>query len=231
MKTMTAKHIKEMARALGADLCGIAPVERFEDAPEGFKPKDIFSDTQAVVVLAKRFPEGAISSASPVPYTFASETILREVFRVTCEFALRLQDAGATAVPIPSEPYEYWDADAKEGKGILSLRHAGYLAGLGVRGKNTLLTNDVFGNRITLGALLIDAALEGDPIARYTFCSEKCNLCIEHCPGKALGRKNVIQKFCRQKSNVTTGKGYSLYTCHVCRSVCPSGNGIRKTKG
>jgi len=86
MKTMTAKHIKEMARALGADLCGIAPVERFEDAPEGFRPKDIFSDTQAVVVLAKRFPEGAISSASPVPYTFASETILREVFRVTCEF-------------------------------------------------------------------------------------------------------------------------------------------------
>ena len=227
MKTMTAEQFKEMAKALDTDLCGIASVDRFEEAPEGFRPQNIFSETKSVIVLAKRFPEGVFSSKSPVPYTFACEVILREVFRITCEFALKLQDAGITAVPIPSEPYEYWDSDAKEGKGILSLRHAGYLAGLGVLGKNMLLTNDIYGNRITLGALLVDTALKGDPIAQYAFCSDDCRLCVEKCPGKALGGASVVQKLCREKSQLTTAKGYALYTCNVCRSICPSGKGVR----
>jgi epoxyqueuosine reductase QueG len=226
MKKMTAKRLKSMAKNLGADLCGIAPVERFKDAPQGFGPRDIFSGTRSVVVLAKRFPEGAFYSASPVPYTFASETILHEVFRLTCRLSLDLQDAGVIAVPIPSEPYEYWDADAKEGKGILSLKHAGYMAGLGVMGKNTLLTNDVFGNRITIGAMLLDEALDEDPIARYMFCSGKCSLCVDNCPGKALDGSRVIQKNCREKSIVTTLKGYTLETCHACRGNCPGGRGI-----
>jgi epoxyqueuosine reductase len=229
MKTMTAKKVKDMAKSLGADLCGIAPVERFIDAPEGFRPKDLFTDVKSVVVLAKRFPESAFSSTSHVPYTFAADTILQEVFRITCELALSLQDEGIIAVPIPSEPYEYWDAETKQGKGILSLKHAGYMAGLGVMGKNTLLTNNLFGNRITLGALLVDATLKGDPLAQYTFCSDTCNLCAGNCPAKALDGTKVIQKLCRENSTVTTTKGYSLYTCHICRSICPSGKGIKRT--
>lgn len=163
MEKVTAEQLKEMAKAMGADLCGIAPVGRFEEAPEGFRPQNIFPETKSVIVLAKRFPEGTFSFQSFVTYTFACEVILREVFRITCELALKLQYLSITAVPIPSEPYEYWDSDAKEGKGILSLRHAGYLAGLGVLGKNTLLTNDIYGNRITLGALLMDMPLREDP--------------------------------------------------------------------
>ena len=64
----------------------------------------------------------------------------------------------------------------------------------------------MFGNRITLGALLLDEALDEDPIARYTFCSRKCSLCVEECPGKALDGSKVIQKNCREKSIITTLK-------------------------
>ena len=35
---ITNKEVKEIAYSLGADLCGIAPVERFKDAPTGFHP-------------------------------------------------------------------------------------------------------------------------------------------------------------------------------------------------
>lgn len=222
---MKADDVKQTARSLGADLCGIAPVARFAHAPAGFKPQDIFPGTQAVIVIAKRFPEGVFAAPHPVPYTFACDRVLQEVLRLSCELALRLQDAGFTAVPIPSEPYLYWDDEHKEGRGILSLRHAGYLAGLGVLGRNTLLINERYGNRITLGALLVDAVLEADPIAEYQFCSEDCHLCIARCPVHALNGTTVRQKSCRAHAQTVTTKGYALYTCRTCRAICPHGRG------
>jgi len=227
---MNAKTIKSLAIKVGADLCGIAPIERFREAPEGFKPTDIYPSTQSVFVFAKRVPQAALLSRSPVPYKFVSDVILDEVLRITCDLSLRLQDLGVTAVPIPSEPYEYWDAEKKEGKGILSLKHAGHLAGLGIMGKNTLLTNKKLGNRITLGALLLNVSLKGDPIAKYQICKEDCNACITRCPANALDGKSVVQKLCREKSQLTTPKGYSLYVCNACRTVCPSGEGVRKKR-
>ena len=118
---MRAVTLKRLSLKLGADLCGIAPVERFHNAPAGFRPSDIFSSAKSVVVIAKRVPEAALASSSPIPYTFATDVILGEVFRITCELSLRLQETGIMAVPIPSEPYEHWNVEKKEGRGILSL--------------------------------------------------------------------------------------------------------------
>lgn len=36
--SLLAKEIKKMIMDSGADLCGIASVERFDDAPSGFHP-------------------------------------------------------------------------------------------------------------------------------------------------------------------------------------------------
>ena len=225
---ITSHLIKKMARDLGADLCGIAPVERFKDAPRGFRPSDIFKQARSVVVIAKRLPDSALLSENPVPYTFACHVTLEAVHQMICQLALSFQEMGVMAMPIPSEPYLYWDEKRREGRGILSLKHAGYLAGLGVLGRNTLLTNDNLGNRITLGALLLNAPLPGDPIARYTLCSNDCQACIKACPAKALDGKTVTQKLCRKVSQLTTKKGYALYGCNRCRVVCPRGNGSKQ---
>ena len=228
---MNAKMVKSLAVKAGIDLCGIAPVERFREAPEGFRPTDIYPSAKSVLVFPKRVPQAALLSRSPVPYKFASDVVLDKVFRVTYGLSLRLQDLGVAAVPIPSEPYEYWDVEKKEGRGILSLKHAGYLAGLGIVGRKTLLTNNKLGNRITLGALLLNVPLKGDPIAKYRICKEDCNACITSCPAKALDGKSVVQKLCREKSQLTTPKGYSLYVCNACRTVCPSGEGSKRKMG
>jgi epoxyqueuosine reductase len=225
---ITPHIIKKMARHSGADLCGIAPVERFKDAPRGFRPSDIFKQTRSVVVIAKRVPDSAFLSENPVPYTFACDVTLEAVNQMICQIALNLQEMRVVAVPIPSEPYLHWDEKRREGRGILSLKHAGHLAGLGVLGRNTLLTNDTFGNRMTLGALLLNIPLPGDPIAKYTLCSDACRACIKACPAKALDGKTVVQKLCRKVSQVTTKKGYALYACNKCRAVCPRGNGAKQ---
>ena len=222
---INATQLKGLAREAGADLCGIAPVQRFSGAPEGFRPSDIFPDAKSVVVVARRLPGGVFFSPNPVPYTFACDAAVQTVSGLISNLAVRLEDHGVTAVPVPSEPYVYWDEERREGKGILSLKHAGRLAGLGTMGKNTLLTNDVFGNRITLGALLLDADLEGDAVGDFDLGCDECGACIDSCPSGALDGVCADQKRCRGASVTVTKKGYTLYTCRACRSVCPKGTG------
>lgn len=221
--------IKKVAFGLGAQLCGIAPIERFSGAPSGFHPNNIFSETKSVIVLAKLFPEGAFQANSLVPYTATNDVLLNEVIQITCNLCNALErNDGLTAVPIPSEPYEYWDDEKKEGKGILSLKHAGYLAGLGSIGRNSLLANQEYGNRLVLGAALLNIPFEGDMITDHDFCDDNCNLCIDGCSVHAINGGVVNQKLCRSNSMNLTKKGYMLYICNECRSVCPNGSGVIK---
>ena len=220
--------VKDLARELGADLCGIAPVSRFGQAPEGFHPTDLFPQTRSVLVVAKRQPHGPFLARSPIPYSVFNDVALAEVTRLTCALCVRLEDLGPLcAVPVPSEPYEYWDAPNCEGRGLLSLKHAGRLAGLGVMGKNTLLTNREFGNRIYLGAVLLDVELPGDALADYNLCADACRLCIEACPVHAIDGVAVNQKLCRGNSQGRTAKNEPIYVCNKCRAVCPNGGGTR----
>lgn len=52
---ITKKEIKERLYELGADLCGIAGVDRFGEAPEGYHPLDVLPSCQSVIVFACRF--------------------------------------------------------------------------------------------------------------------------------------------------------------------------------
>ncbi len=223
----TTKRVKEIIRRLGTDLYGIAPVERFAEAPQGFRPNDIYEDCKSVIVFAKRLPAGSLFASSPIPYTHVNNIMTQEVDRLAVEFSFRLEKEGIRAVPIPSDdPYEHWEKECSYGRAILSLRHAGYLAGLGVLGKNTLLMNKDYGNMIQIGAVLITADLEEDPIATYESCPSDCRLCIDSCPQGALDGKTVNQELCRPLSNYRTEKGYILKKCNLCRRVCPNCLGI-----
>jgi epoxyqueuosine reductase len=222
-----ANLIKEIAFEYGADLCGIATIERFKQAPKGFSPIDIYPETKSVVVIAKKLLEGIFLSNNPIPYTVTSDVIRHEIIQMVINICIRLeQEDDVIAVPVPSQPYHYWDEENRRGQGILSLRHAGYLAGLGIFGKNTLLTNNKFGNRIRLGALLTNVQVEPDKLADYEFCSDNCKICITNCPAGAINGKSVNQKLCRPVSQGHTTKGDELYLCNNCIKLCPNGKGF-----
>lgn len=219
---MTKDQVKAEVFSLGADLCGVATVDRFAGAPAGFHPLDIFKDARSVVVFAKQVPYASLSASSPVPYTYISGLVTREVDRLTLAVVSLLQEQGIKAVPIPSDdPYEHWDAKHSRGQGILSLRHAGHLAGLEVLGRNTLLITPMYGNMVQLGAVLLDVPLKGDPVIEKTVCSPGCRRCLDACPVNALDGTTVDQQRCRPLSNFKNEKGYILKKCHRCRSVCP----------
>ncbi|MEN2776817.1 hypothetical protein ABCY62_17510 [Acetivibrio clariflavus] len=45
------RAIKELAYQLGADVCGVGSIDRFENAPTGFSPLDLFDKCKSVIAL------------------------------------------------------------------------------------------------------------------------------------------------------------------------------------
>ncbi|MEW5725551.1 MAG: epoxyqueuosine reductase [Thermodesulfobacteriota bacterium] len=228
---ITSETVKGLASKLGADLCGVASVERFGSAPRGFHPGEVYPDCRSVIAVAARFPSGTLTAGTNSPYTFVRNMMVAELDRITFEMARALEADGVAAVPIPSaEPYDYWDEERWHGRGVLSLKHAGQLAGLGRIGRNTLLVNDRFGNMIWLGAVLVPVALAPDPPAAYEPCPDKCTLCLDHCPQQALDGTTIDQKKCRARSTSSTPGGGWVLSCNDCRKICPQRHGLNKKK-
>jgi len=227
MKTICSEEIKCRARNLGVDLCGIASVDLFADAPSGFHPTDIIKECKSVIVMALRFPISTLSATSQAAYTFVRNRLVEKIDFITFQISSELEDIRCCAVPIPSsDPYDYWDDSRKHGQGVLSLKHAAVRAGLGHMGKNTLLINDQLGNMIWLGAVLIDKELEPDLMATYQVCIPHCRICLNSCPINALDGTTIVQSKCRSISAKYTEGGGGVYACNICRKLCPQYKGI-----
>jgi len=224
----TSSEIKNLSLSLGAEKCGIASVERFRKAPEGFHPNDIYVRCKSVIVFLIQMPTEIILASNPVPYSHTANLIYSKLDKIALEFCSVIQHDGNNAVPVPSDvPFLYWDNIHRHGIGILSLRHAGYLAGLGILGRNNLLINPELGNMVYIGALLTDIELETDPVIENFKCPPKCTICLDSCPQKALDGFTVNQKLCREFSGLHHERGFSIYACNTCRKVCVFRTGIK----
>ncbi|MGJ8729970.1 tRNA epoxyqueuosine(34) reductase QueG [Listeria aquatica] len=106
-------------------------------------------------------------------------------------------------------------------------------AGIGARGKNTLLLTKEYGSWVYLGEMITNLAFPSDkPIG--DLCGD-CNQCIKACPtGSLLGEGKMNPKICL--SYLTQTKGFledeyrevlhnRLYGCDTCQVVCPYNRG------
>jgi epoxyqueuosine reductase len=214
-------EIKRIAAQSGADACGIADVAGFAAAPKGFHPADILSDAASVIIFGKQFPEGTFRAKSTAPYTMVRNQLIHRLDDIALNLSYKIEESGNIAVPIPSaEPYEYWDSQRRHGRGILSLKHAAQLAGLGSIGKNTLLITREFGNRLWLGGLITNLKLNPDSPAE-PLCPDNCRICIDACPQSALDQTTIDQQKCREICFSSTEGGGWLIKCNMCRVECP----------
>jgi epoxyqueuosine reductase QueG len=215
-------EIKELVLNLGADVCGIANIDRFSEAPAGFNPRDIFPYCKSVIVFGIALPKGLTMVESKLIYGYFNYGTCPEVDWVAFRAAKEIERLyNGYAVPLPSDgPYEYWYAEKLEGRGLISMKHAAVLAGLGTLGKSTLLLNEKYGNLLTLGVVLTELDLASDPLAD-SICIEDCNLCIKTCPSQALDGQHANQTKCRPNTYGTNERGFDTVNCNKCRVVCP----------
>jgi epoxyqueuosine reductase QueG len=217
------EQIRELFLSNGADLCGFAGIERFSNAPLGFSPVDIYPECKSVIAFAVALPQGLAKVGQRMIYGYYNYFSCPEVDLIAFKSAKKMEGLfGCIAVPLPCDgPYEYWDEEKREGRGLLSLKHAAVEAGLGSLGKNTLFISKRYGNMLTLGAVLTNLVLPSDTIAE-SICIVKCNACIEACPVKAIDNGLVNQKLCRENTYGKTKRGFNTVDCNKCRTACPA---------
>ena len=216
------ESIRSLVLSLGADVCGFAAIDRFHGAPAGYAPTDLYPACRSAVVFGVALPAGLLSVDSRYLYGHYNDVCLEQVDRIAFSVAKALERMhGFAAVPVPCDtPYDTWDPEKLEGRGLMSMRHAAVAAGLGTLGKNTLLLNRRFGNRLTIGAVLTDAELASDTPAE-TLCQSACQRCLEACPAGALDGVRAEQARCRPNAYAKNARGFSIVTCNACRTACP----------
>jgi len=217
--------VKHIAKQAGADLVGIASIDRFEHAPANVHPRSIFGHTQSVIALGCRMVRGALKTVEEGHYWQAyncdSYQFLNEIFAPTMlrKIVVFLEDQGYTAVPIHNPFGAYAGRPVYPGgpkpDGMISLRVVGCAAGLGELGMSKLFLTPQFGPRQRMYAVLTDAELEADPLLTEPVCDE-CGACIKGCPADAIPSERTVEVpigdkvFCH--GDLDTGKCSHVHT-------------------
>lgn len=222
---LTGVRAKEYGICAGASVVGIAAARDFSLAPEGFRPTDVLPECRSVIVLGTAFSPEAFHDRAG--YTESRNTMLTAMTAMAKEVAKRIKADGYKSKAISAAGGKWVDVDGrKEQFGYISLKHAAEIAGLGVIGRNYLLTNPQYGNLLWLSAVLTDAALMPDDKAGFDLC-DGCSLCVEACPAHALddlacfGKKGCSNYFTIEDRKFTI-------QCFLCRTVCPYAYGIQR---
>jgi len=225
---INSETVKKYGMDAGASVVGIASAKDFNLAPEGFKPTGVLPECLSVIVLGGACPPDVLTDSSE--YTASRNEMLTAMTDMAKAVEKRIKAHGYKTKVISAAGGKWVESNGrKEHFGFISLKHAAELAGLGVIGKNYLLTNPRYGNLLWLSAVLTDAELVPDEKPRYNMCGD-CNKCVEACPSGALddpasfGKKGCSQFFVIEEKKLKI-------KCFMCRTVCPYRFGELKSEG
>ncbi len=211
---LKAKDVKTFAKKSGADLVGIASMDRFAEAPKQMDPRYIFPEAKAMIVMGFRIPRGCFRGIEEGTYFISYTTVgyanLNKFIMPTTlrKVTLFLEDNGYEAVPMPMSDALSAVSEVTGEKGktetipvspekpapdvFIHFRLAAVAAGLGEIGYSKLLLTPEFGPRQRVIALLTDAPLEPDPLFSGKLC-DRCMLCVKNCPGKAISATETVK--------------------------------------
>ncbi|OGV55574.1 MAG: hypothetical protein A2X49_05965 [Lentisphaerae bacterium GWF2_52_8] len=220
---MNAKEIKEQAHKLGADLVGIAPIERFKSLAADCNPAAIFPECKSVIVLARRVLRGAMrgveegtnfgSTYNSFGYGWLEDNFLAQT---TYDMTCWIETQGREAVPLfgYSEEGMPKGVAVEDGKPkpnvIVDMEFAAQAAGLAEVGLGGFIISPEYGTRQRFALILTDAELEADPIKEKSVCSD-CGRCAQACPF------NAIKLNKRKKEGVP---GHEMEVAEIDYEVC-----------
>ena len=190
--------VKAEARRLGADLVGVAPVERFAGAPARMSPQGLLPEARSVVVMAVHHPDAAIElGGEPRPQDVGPYSVQywmnSRLDDMSYLMARYLEKRGHRALPIAASNiwryHAYKDLKVDFAPDLVH-RYAAVAAGLGEIGWSGLTLTPEFGPRNRFVSVVTDADLEPTPMYDGPALCDRCMACVKHCPTDAF-RKEV----------------------------------------
>lgn len=246
---LTNASIKQRARELGFDLCGVAPTGAFPElaffndwirrgyaGTMGYLPrsKNRRSDVRQLMPSAQSvIMTGSVYSAGQ-PYSTERHDARRgEVARYAWSEDYHTvigRKLDALIAWMQEQHPEPFDARSCVDTGPVQERVYAQYAGLGWIGKNTCVINPETGSWMLLGAIICSLPLQPDAPS-LDQCGT-CTLCLEACPTAAFVEPYVLDAT-RCVSYLTIEYrgsipleyreriGNHLFGCDICQEVCP----------
>lgn len=224
-KKQFTSEFKAYARQVGADLIGIADIERFTDVAANRHPSSIFPEARSVVMIGKRITRGTLRGVEEGTqfdlYSQYGRNWLSNRFLAMCTFkaAEYLEDNGWESVPVPDLPPQVppLGVPVREGQPapnvMIDFEDAAVRAGLGEIGLCGVLLTPEFGPRQRVQLIITDAPLVPDPL----LAEPVCNRCIETeevCPMGAIHVEDIQERVICGKSMPVARIDYSR--CRGC---------------
>jgi len=222
-KTLTAEAIKAKARALGADLVGIADGAAMDanppDPADPRRPSDITErDSGRAIVLAKKLSSGVarIAAWGDRHKFYNDELALTRLEEASLELVYWLEDCGYPAIIVPpthADPWRYNEDPKQHMSPLLSLPHAAVEAGLGTLGLNLQILTPEYGPRVLLTAVLCSVEVECDRPMQQSLChGPSCGRCLKACPGDAVAHWGRDWEACDE---YRSPYGFARLTGHI----------------
>jgi epoxyqueuosine reductase len=242
---LTPSAIKQRARGLGFDLCGIAPADgmpelgRIHDwIARGFHGEMAYLERSAgvradlerflpgarsVVVTATNYCTGA--EPAPAPPASVARYARGDDYHVVLQE--RLDALLAWMQEATDRPF---DAAVFVDKHWVQERVVAAYAGLGWIGKHSLLINRELGSWLLLAGIVTTLPLPPDVLVADQ-CGA-CTLCLDACPtGAIVAEREVDARRCISYLTIEKGGvladaekaaiGTHVFGCDVCQEVCP----------
>ena len=186
--TLDAAWLRQLCLQAGADDAGFVEIDRPEIAGQKADILAVFPHARTLISLVCRMNRGNIRSparsVANVEFHHTTEGIdevSRKIVRDLETLGIRAVNGGAAGFPMEMER---WGAGKTW---VVSHKPVAVAAGLGQMGIHRNVIHPRFGNFITLGTVVTEAAVSqpSRPIA-YNPCLE-CKLCVAACPTGAIG--------------------------------------------
>ncbi|MCC7494041.1 MAG: hypothetical protein IT204_16910 [Fimbriimonadaceae bacterium] len=218
---LTARVKAFALEELGADLVGVANIERFEHAPLLMSPQGILPTARSVVVMAIHHPDACIELGGLThpqeigPYR-VQYLMNQRLDEISYRLGLWLQARGHQAVPIVSSNiwrYKGYRNLTEHFAPDVSHRHAAVAAGLADFGYSALAITPEFGARQRFVTVITDAELQPDPLLDPHSVCDDCRLCADTCPSGALTKELRGTSVVRIEGREYTYADKNLWRC------------------
>jgi epoxyqueuosine reductase len=211
---MKKEDLKNFAKEAGADLIGIAGIERFKEVNPRHHPSSIFPECNSVLLVGRRITRGTLrgieEGTQMDDYSRYGAVWLDNRFLALTTFRIAefLEDNKWEAVPLQNLPSQTpaMGVAVRENTPapnvMVDIEDAAVRAGLGEWSYARFFLTPRFGTRQRFQMILTDAPLEPDPLLKMPICDRAA----EHkdfCPLGAINTgKEEILDVCGKKMKV-----------------------------